>query len=276
VEKSPTLYWLWLEDIEDTDRERWTLSRYREAARHLGQFNGAYLAESPLSTDGWLASDWMRTWLRCLEQEGVMERVAAAVISDSFIQQVIPHALMERLRRLWDKREVFLLALDRLPRVLCHRDAFPANLFLRRMPDGREKMVAIDWAFVGVGPIGEDLAPLVAVRAPADMGLIGAPQLEKVVFDGYVHGLCETDWEGDVRLVRLGYAASVALRYGCLTAGVVLLRALDPATRAVMEERRTQPIREILEQEVKLFTYALDLADEAEGLILEECTDVSG
>jgi hypothetical protein len=137
-------------------------------------------------------------------------------------------------------------------------------------------MVAVDWAFVGVGPIGEDLAPLVAVRAPAEMGLIEAPQLEKAVFEGYVHGLRETGWEGDARLVRLGYAASVALRYGCLTAGVILLHALDPVTRAVMEERRTQPIDEILEQEVKLFTYALDLANEAEGLIAEECTDVSG
>jgi hypothetical protein len=273
MEKSPTLYRLWLEDIKDTDHERWTLSRYREAARHLGQFNGAYLAERPLPTDRWLASDWMRSWLWCLEQEGGMERVAAAVISDPLMRQVIPHALMDRLRRLWDKREVFLLALDRLPRVLCHRDAFPANLFLRRMPDGREEMVAVDWAFVGVGPIGEDLAPLVAVRAPAEMGLIEAPQLEKAVFEGYVHGLRETGWEGDVRLARLGYAASVALRYGCLTAGVVLLRALDPVTRAVMEERRAQPIDEILEQEVKLFTYALGLADDAESLIWEECTD---
>jgi hypothetical protein len=47
----------------------------------------------------------------------------------------------------------------------------------------------------------------------------------------------------------------------------LLLRTLDPVTRALMEQRRARSIQEILEQEVKLFTYALDLADQAEGLI---------
>ena len=34
--------WLWLEDIGESGDGVWSLERYGLAARHLGQFNGAY------------------------------------------------------------------------------------------------------------------------------------------------------------------------------------------------------------------------------------------
>ena len=39
-EVAPKVFWLWLEDVADADGGTWTLSRYTEVARHLGQFNG--------------------------------------------------------------------------------------------------------------------------------------------------------------------------------------------------------------------------------------------
>ena len=36
--------WLWLEDAAESGGEPWPLERYGLAARHLGQFSGAYLA----------------------------------------------------------------------------------------------------------------------------------------------------------------------------------------------------------------------------------------
>ena len=40
---------LWLEDVIDTIG-RWPLQHYRLVARHLGQFNGAYVGENALTT----------------------------------------------------------------------------------------------------------------------------------------------------------------------------------------------------------------------------------
>ena len=42
--------WLWLEDLTDTYGSSWPLQRYGLAARHAGQFNGAYLGGWPLPT----------------------------------------------------------------------------------------------------------------------------------------------------------------------------------------------------------------------------------
>lgn len=52
--------WLWLEEIEDPGEKRWSLDRYAMVARHLGQFNGAYLAGYDLPTNPWLSRHWLR------------------------------------------------------------------------------------------------------------------------------------------------------------------------------------------------------------------------
>ena len=66
-----------------------------------------------------------------------------------------------RILQLWEEREIFHNALDRLPQTLLHRDVFRRNLFAGRGEDGREKTVAVDWAFIGLGAVGEDIASLV-------------------------------------------------------------------------------------------------------------------
>jgi hypothetical protein len=263
VEKSHSCYWLWLEDISTIDGDRWTLSRYQEAARHLGQFNGAYLVGRALPTDLWLASDWMRTWLWHLDQEGGMDQITHLLSEDPLLGHLLPVPLVERLRHLWNDREMLLSALDLLPQVYCHHDAVPANLLRRLRSDGRVDTVAVDWAFAGPGPIGEDIAPMIVVRSPSQMTAPDPSELEPSVLAAYVRGLHEVGWSGDPRLVRLGFLGSVALRYGCLTAGVMLLHALDPETRTAMEQRLGKRIVEILEFEVQLFAYALACADEA-------------
>jgi aminoglycoside/choline kinase family phosphotransferase len=195
-----------------------------------------------------------------------MERIVGDAWKLPSIRHAFPPTMANRLKLLWGQREDFLAALDRLPQTLCHRDVFPANLLTRRRGDGQKETVALDWAFVGIGPVGEDLPSLIALSAPPEMRGIGPAELQKPVFEAYVQGLHEAGWAGDARLVRLGYAASAALRYACLTAGVVLLHALDDGLRAAMEERRGEPIERVLETEAEVFSFCLDLADEARRL----------
>jgi len=64
VEQPGEGVWIWLEDIvpaEDAPLDEegyavWPFARYGLAARHLGQFNGAYLTGRPLPAAPWLSS----------------------------------------------------------------------------------------------------------------------------------------------------------------------------------------------------------------------------
>ena len=47
-------YWLWCEFIDGVHGKDWPRSRFHEAARHVGQLNGAYLTGEALPTGDWL------------------------------------------------------------------------------------------------------------------------------------------------------------------------------------------------------------------------------
>src|SRR3712207_7779326 len=69
---------------------------------------------------------------------------------------LFPYTTLFRSRRLWEERERFLTALDRLPQTFCHHDAFRRNLLVRRGPEG-EELVALDWTQTGHGAVGQEL-----------------------------------------------------------------------------------------------------------------------
>lgn len=104
-------------------------------ARSLGRFAGAVLADRP-----WLCRDLLRFRLDRTAFRGgwqVLGRTAVADVAD----------------HLWQRRGTHLAALDALPLVPAHGDPVPGNL---RGIAGQD-LVAIDWATLGVGPVGADL-----------------------------------------------------------------------------------------------------------------------
>jgi hypothetical protein len=151
---------LWLEYVPEEGGERWDLARFALAARHLGRFNGEYLAGKPLPTDGWLSrgavTAWSDGWLpfarRLLENDVVWSH---RLVKDSF-----PPDSRETLRRLFRSRERWVAATERLPQTLSHLDAYCANL-LSRQRAGVTETVAVDWAFCGIGALGAEIAQLV-------------------------------------------------------------------------------------------------------------------
>jgi hypothetical protein len=225
-------HYLWLEDL-GADDVPWSLRDYAYAARQLGRFNGAYLTERPLPAAEWLSRDWLRSWLA----EG------AAAIDElprhrahPLVGRIYPAELSAELTNLWKCRDILLAALDRLPQVLCHHDAFRRNLFLR---SGR--LLAVDWAFLGVGPLGAELAPLVTGSA-AFLG-IGRTQwvaLEDAAVDAYYQGLVDAGWRGPEEQVRFGLAASSALRYWPAVVRLVLPTLLEETA-----QRRTEDVLDI-------------------------------
>jgi hypothetical protein len=195
-----------------------------------------------------------------------MDLILAAARKEPVIRRAMPSSMLDELQRLWREREAFLDALDRLPRTLCHRDLVPANLFACATTDRQERLVAVDWAFVGIGPVGEDLPPLVLVPASSAASTIGPAELDEPIFGEYLEGLRDAGWHGKEQLPRLGFTASAALRYGCLTPAVILLHALDPALREAMEERGAQSSITFLEREAAMISLVLGPADEARNL----------
>ena len=187
------------------DDASWGLGDYAHAARQLGRFNGAYLEQRPLPAAEWLSRDWLRSWLAA----------GAAAIdelprhrSHPLVRRVYPPDLGTALADLWTRRESLLAALDRLPQVLCHHDAFRRNVFLRS-----PRLLAVDWAFLGVGPLGSELAPFVSASATL-LGIERAHRddLEQTAVAAYGQGLADAGWQGPHEQVRFGFAAASALR----------------------------------------------------------------
>lgn len=271
-------FWIWLEDVlvvynRDDMSAQWSLERYRLAARHLGQFNGAYLCGRALPTQPWLSCEWLR----------VLVAQAAPAIAD--LPHALEHPLMRRLYpsdvfegilRLWAERETFLAALDHLPQTFCHRDAFRRNLFAQRGPEGRERTFAIDWVFAGTGAVGEEVVPLVvATLGFREVDLAQVQELERIVFDGYLAGLCDAGWNGDSELARLGYTAAAPLRYLLGGTRNLFPILLDESRYPRMQLMWGDPIEVFCEHWANMFRYLLVLADEARGLLTKTKDRVS-
>ena len=217
--------WIWMEDVQDAQGHPWPLERYAQVARQLGQFNGAYLAGRPLPGEDWLTRDWLRNYL---DHAAPMVAFVRQNPAHPIVRAMLPGMTLPLTFALWHERERMLRVLDDLPQTFCHQDAFARNLFYRR-----GQVVALDWGYAGIAPVGAELAPLIGVactlgRFPSDQ----AQAVDQACFAGYLDGLRQAGWEPDARQVRLGFAVSMLLRYILgATIGELLPGLLDAATR---------------------------------------------
>ena len=211
---------LWLEDIAELDGPHRPLERYREAARHLGRFNGTFLAGRPLPDAPWLCRDmlhWREAfaapfWNRLEERR-----------DDPRVQRGWPGNAVNRAHRVWSDREHVFTVLEGVPQVLSHGDADRRNLLVRMGVSGVAETVAIDWAYLGSRAVGTDMATLVAQsvlwardREPREL-----PALSRLCYEGYLTGLREMGWSGEDKVVRLGYAAALSLQFVALTGPIL-------------------------------------------------------
>lgn len=217
--------WLWLKNIQDTQEHPWPIDRYTQVARQLGQFNGAYLVDHSLPEVAWVTHDWLRKYL---VHAAPMVEFILQNPKNPMVQSLLPGISMPLSLAMWKEHTHMLWVLDQLPQVFCHQDAFERNLFYQ---DGQ--VIAIDWGFAGLAPLGAELAPLVGVafglgNFPASQ----AKELDQVCFEAYLEGLRQAGWQPDERQVRLGYTLTMLLRYILgATIGELLPGLLDESTR---------------------------------------------
>lgn len=118
-------FWIWLEDIAEAVGSEWPLEHYGVVGRHLGQFNGAYLVGGSVPEKPWFTRGRVRNWLEL--GEPVLQDLGS-LAQHPLARRWLTEESLERIHWLWVEREKFLEALDRLPRSLCHHDAFRRNL----------------------------------------------------------------------------------------------------------------------------------------------------
>jgi hypothetical protein len=242
--------------------EQWPLEHYGVAARHLGQFNGAYLVGQPSPTDPWLRKPDVRQRL-ALAEPGIPQ--LSTLCEHPLFVQLLAGDRVARIQRLWNEREQFLTALEQLPQTFCHRDAFQRNLLMRRNAQGAQQTVALDWGSCGLGMVGEELVPLFAATLTfVAFDYARLAEMDAAIFTGYLAGLRDAGWQGDERLVRFGFTALAALKAG----------VADPATKMPNVARRAAALPPNVEpprllnpggyaQAIAVGHYLLDLGEEA-------------
>jgi hypothetical protein len=242
------------------------LSQYSRAAHVLGRFNGAYLAGRPLPAYPWLGSPGaMRGLLRAFAF--VKDIVSdPATWQHPLLRAAFPSPIAGRLLRFWADQPALLDGLDRLPLTLCHKDAFRRNMFASPAADEPALLTLIDWAGLGRGEIGLDIADLFgASYSTASVEAADLRTFDTVIFENYLAGLRQAGWRGDPQVVRFGFAASVSLKYGSVL--LWLGDLADENRRAIWEELSGLPIDLFIQHQAPLVAYLLDLADEAHALL---------
>lgn len=270
VTENETGAWIWMEYIEETTGKHWTLEDFRRAAQHLGRSQGKYLAGTPLIDQPWLTQAFFRsTWDKKGRWSMFMDPASAENAWQSPItQRGFDDRHTSRVLQLLAEKERFFDVNDRLPQVLCHNDASRRNfIWARSVETGEEELIAVDWAFCGIGGIGNDLGGLVGTSMfffeydPRD-----AETLELAQLDGYLAGLTESGARLDARLVRLGYLISLSFWMGAMLPGWAAVM-LAPDSGFNVQAMYGRQAEEVLDGWVRLDTFCLDRADEARNLI---------
>jgi hypothetical protein len=254
--------WLWLEYVQVEDDGVWPRARWALAARHLGQFNGAYLTGRPIPRAPWLGARRLRTWLE--RREPLVARISAAAL-DPQVSRWWPRSIVDAILGLWAERDTYCDALDRLPQTFCHGDAIRRNLLSRRRPDGTAETVAIDWEYAGYYAAGEEVGQTLSVASAFfDLNPADLPTLDEELFASYLAGLGEAGWRGDPRPVRFAYCAHAALRNLVNAVGTIVP---GEAERPGIIRNHGHSWEELAERRAEIRPFLLELADEARRML---------
>jgi Phosphotransferase enzyme family len=258
--------WVWMEHIGGRTIQHWTMDDYHRVAVASGEAAGDYLGGAPVPEEPWMAPSLLRSlmaeggsWAELMNPDRPDSAWNTSLVGESYDAET-----RSRVLSLWDRRELFLSTLDALPHVFCHGDFHRRNLLLPMAAD--DCPVVLDWAFCGPGAVGADAAQLVAGTLYfGDVDVERSSLLATVVLDGYTEGLRKSGWDGDRRIVQLGFETYAAMWMGPTLPGWIAL--MLPESEGVnVEALYGRPASAVRDGWVTLNEIGLDLADRAESL----------
>ncbi|WP_171651213.1 phosphotransferase [Paenibacillus foliorum] len=250
--------WLWLEEVTDRIGAEWTGQQYEEVVRLLGRFNGAYLCGVPLPDEAWLCKGWLASWVEECDKYDDRSVLNEEAWEIPILKGLFPTNIVRRYKEFYRTRGLLLKGLQRLPRVLTHNDAWPPNLF----PQGKDSLIAIDWAFVGIAGLGEELGRLygLLLHSSVDTAAAVATRNDFLnrLLDSYIAGIREAGWDGDSDWVRFGFTASAGMR-----CGMVIPKLIEQINKKKDEELLTDEMK----ARCNIAVHLLELAEEASLLL---------
>ena len=242
VDRHDDTLWIWLEYVAD-DIAQWDVARYALAARHLGRLGGEYHTGRELPSQEWLSRGWVRSWSTYFSRTMPAMLASDDVWAQPIVVELFDPGAREELGRLWDERDRWWDALDRLPLTLAHLDAFRGNL-MSRTARGQVETVAIDWAFVGLAPLAADVATLVAASLFYHGDPLDPHAVTTACLAATHDGLRDAGHDISLHELERAYAINVVGRWGFVIAP--LRAAGDRAREEKMEQMLRRPYREIV------------------------------
>lgn len=251
--------WIWMEHILESTNSTWTTSQYVFAARELGRFNGNCLLNPPLPNYPWLCKGHVRT-----KSEGLAPHDAWESL---FVSQAFSNQTHQRIMQLWNERNRFYDALERLPQVFSHFDYHRRNLIIRHQEDGTDQVVALDWAWGGHGALGADLYSIVGGSALIfELEVTDVDEVERAAFEAYLAGLHDAGWVGNPEIVRLAYTICFAMFLAACAPALTAYATMDNMNSFVVHQFKRSRT-EVASGWAALCELALDRADEARTLM---------
>ena len=250
---SDTECWLWQEYLP-ADHE-WTWDDYHAAAYRLGQWQATH---QDLPQQPWLGRDWLAGWVHgpLTSIFGMVEGMNG--YHHPLLTTYFSPEELAALRQLWANRQSYLDKVAQLPQTLCHLDAHRGNLSWQG-----DELALLDWAFVGAGALGEELAAFIGATLLLDyVSLADAEQLEQVTFAGYLAGLRAAGWAGDEATIWGAYCCAMPLRYAPVSVASMLRTAVQPNFAAEWEHKTGKPLADILAHRAGLVRFYLSRLDE--------------
>jgi hypothetical protein len=253
--------WLWLEEVEDEEKGKWSLDHYGNVARHVGEFNGIFSENTTAFSHPWMTKQHLRSWVG-----PDAPILPPEVLAHPLISSFMPDEIYDWMQGVWAEHTTWLDFIERQPQTLAHHDVFRRNAFARRDHQGDWQTILIDWAFVGSATLGEEIAPLVAGSLNfLEFDSAQTHALDQTVFEGYLEGLRATGWRGDPRLVRFAYAVSSVLKFSVGVSGVAFMVA-DEHQQPILEQIFGHPVEELVEVWGNTLRFLRELAHEAREL----------
>jgi hypothetical protein len=253
--------WLWLEEVVDDTKEKWSLEQYGSVARHVGEFNGIFFDNKSAFSHPWMTKNQLRSWV------GTDAPILPPnVLASPLVALFMPNDMYEWMKGVWSEHTAWLDLIEHQPQTLSHLDVFRRNAFARRDLQGGLQTVLIDWAFVGSATPGEEIAPLVAGSINfMEFDAAQTRELDQIVFERYLEGLHSAGWHGDPRRVRFAYAVESALKFSVGVYGVAFMVA-DESQHPLLEQIFGHPPEELVEVWGGTIRFLAELADEAREL----------
>ncbi|MFS0785398.1 phosphotransferase [Shouchella sp. 1P09AA] len=201
-EKAEGTVWLWMEEVDGPFNQTLTKKDFQFLAHTLGSFNGKYMLE-PITLQPWICRSWLDSWIKSSQHYSIQVEDYFDMISPT-IKEIV-----ESYLKLKKEIPYHLDVLKSLPQVLAHQDLSKGNISI-----SKGALTLIDWQFMSVSALGEDLGKLFGVML--SQGKIPFEEVDaykRLLLANYIKGLQDSSgWIGKKESLAYSFYISFALR----------------------------------------------------------------